>query len=292
MRRPIKSTRRERRRQGAGDQRDRWMITYADLITLLLIFFVVLFAMSRLDTEKYDRVTQSLQATFQSGDSLLEHGSGLIQGGSAGDSGSPDGDGAAGDSVWPDEDGNDGAVPDADGESDTDPGTSGPMTQRELAFREQEQELADFMEVIKQYVALNQLEGDIFIADEPQGIAITLSDRFLFDPGQAQLKDGAAPVLGKLASLFQDLSAVVSIEGHTDNVPVGLQSPYADNWELSGARAMSVLRFFLDRQGLSPDSFQYAGYADTRPAGDNSTAAGRQKNRRVEITVLRQLRAE
>lgn len=262
MRQPT----RRRRRKGneGGDQRDRWMITYADLITLLLIFFVIMYAMSRLDTEKYKIVTQSLQATFHSGDSLLEMGSGLT--GSA------------------DTQKHKNPPPAKTGAKDAET----PMSERELAFRKQEEELADFMKVIKQYVRDNQLDNDIFISDEPQGIAITLSDRFLFDPGRAELKTGAEPVLGKLASLFKDLDATVSIEGHTDNVPAGPW--YKDNWELSGARAMSVLRYFLDVSKLSPDSFQYAGYADTRPAGDNATSQGRQKNRRVEITVLRQLR--
>ena len=241
------------------------MITYADLITLLLIFFVVMYAMSRLDTEKYKLVTASLQSTFQSGDSILEQGSGLT--------------GTA------DTEKHKNPPPEATGEKDPEP-----LTPRELAFREQEEELAEFMKVIKQYVQDNQLDNDIFISDEPQGIAITLSDRFLFDAGRAELKDGADPVLGKLASLFRNLNTTVSIEGHTDTVPVGRFSGYKDNWELSGARAMSVLRYFLDVSKLSPDSFQYAGYADTRPAADNGTPQGRSKNRRVEITVLRQLR--
>ncbi|MNN40069.1 putative lipoprotein YiaD precursor [compost metagenome] len=123
----------------------------------------------------------------------------------------------------------------------------------------------------------------------PKGISITLSDRFLFDTGKAELKSGSAKTLSKLASLFSDLDTAISIEGHTDNQPIVRASTYKDNWELSGARALSVLRYFIDKEKLNPDGFQYAGYADTRPAGDNSTAEGKAKNRRVEITVLRQL---
>lgn len=260
MRQPIR--RRRRKQSASSDQRDRWMITYADLITLLLIFFVVMYAMSSLNAEKYKLVTDSLHSTFRSGDSVLEQGSGIT--------------GTA--------DTEKHKNPPSENSVEKDPE---PMTERELAFRKQEDELAKFMNVIQQYVKDNQLDNDIFISDEPQGIAITLSDRFLFDPGQAELKDGADPVLGKLASLFRDLNTTISIEGHTDNVPAGRF--YKDNWELSGARAMSVLRYFLDVSKLSPDIFQYAGYADTRPAADNNTAEGRQKNRRVEITVLRQL---
>jgi len=262
--------RRRSRPQAGGDQRDRWMITYADLITLLLIFFVVMYGMSRLDPEKYQLVTESLQATFQSGDSILEMGSGIT--------------GTA------DTENHKNPPTKAEEGSSDDAEDAGPLSERELAFRAQEEELASFMGLIQQYVKDNQLEDDIFISDEPQGIAITLSDRFLFDVGRAELKPGAAPVLGKLASLFEDLDSTVSIEGHTDDVPIGRGSIYKDNWELSGARAMSVLRFFLEKEGLDPADFQYAGYADTRPAADNATPEGRQKNRRVEITVLRQLR--
>ncbi|WP_054957566.1 flagellar motor protein MotB [Paenibacillus dakarensis] len=264
MKQPTRRRRRKRSSSGSGHH-DRWMITYADLITLLLIFFVIMYAMSRLDTEKYKLVTESLQSTFRSGDSILEQGSGIT--------------GTA------DTEKHKNPPADTTGKKDPEP-----LTERELAFRKQEEELAAFMNVIKQYVQDNQLENDIFIADEPQGIAITLSDRFLFDAGKAELKDGAEPVLGKLASLFKDLDTTISIEGHTDTVPVGRYSPYKDNWELSGARAMSVLRYFLDVSKLKPESFQYAGYADTRPAASNETVQGKQKNRRVEITVLRQLR--
>ena len=95
-------------------------------------------------------------------------------------------------------------------------------------------------------------------------------------------------MLDKLSSLFQKLSSTVSIEGHTDNVPINWGSKYADNWELSTARSMSVLRYFIGKNGLAPDKFVISGYADTHPVASNSTGAGRAKNRRVEITVLRE----
>lgn len=268
------------KRETAG-HRDRWMITYADLITLLLIFFVIMYAMSNLDAGKYDVVTQSLQNTFNQSDSILELGEGLgdtpgqtitqtpssqVQGGSEDKQDSSTGPGTE----PPDE-------------------NTRPLTEREEQFRTQEQELQNLFNVITQYIEDNKLDNQIFVADKPQGISITLSDRFLFDQGQAALKKDAAPTLSKLASLFRNLQMVVSIEGHTDNIPIGANSTYKDNWELSGERALSVLRFFLDQEKLDPDHFQYAGYADTRPTGDNTTTAGRQKNRRVEITVLRQL---
>ncbi|WP_145324303.1 flagellar motor protein MotB [Paenibacillus xylanexedens] len=264
------------------DHRDRWMITYADLITLLLIFFVIMYAMSNLDSGKYDVVTQSLQNTFNASDSILELGEGLGEKPGQTITENPpsevQGEDPSKDEGTPSDSGT--ATPEDDNK---------PLTEREEQFRSQEQELQNLFNVITQYIEDNKLENQIFVADKPQGLSITLSDRFLFDQGQAALKGDAAPTLTKLASLFRDLNTVVSIEGHTDNIPVGANSTYKDNWELSGERALSVLRFFLDTENLNPDGFQYAGYADTRPTGDNTSSAGRQKNRRVEITVLRQL---
>ncbi|WP_336762322.1 flagellar motor protein MotB [Paenibacillus sp. USHLN196] len=264
------------------DHRDRWMITYADLITLLLIFFVIMYAMSNLDSGKYDVVTQSLQNTFNASDSILELGEGLGEKPGQTITENPP-SGVQG------EDPSKGEGTPTDSGTATPEDENKPLTEREEQFRSQEQELQNLFNVITQYIEDNKLENQIFVADKPQGLSITLSDRFLFDQGQAALKGDAAPTLTKLASLFRDLNTVVSIEGHTDNIPVGANSTYKDNWELSGERALSVLRFFLDTENLNPDGFQYAGYADTRPTGDNTSSAGRQKNRRVEITVLRQL---
>lgn len=271
MRQPQhERSRRWKKSSQSGDSKDRWMITYADLITLLLIFFVIMYGMSRLDVEKYELVTQSLQHTFSSGSSIITGGNGILDG-----SQSPD--------IHKD------LGPGSTKADQSKQHGEEPLSERELAFRKQEDELQDLMKRIEAYVKDNHLQDQIHVADLPKGISITLSDRFLFDTGKAELKQGSAKTMAKLASLFKQLDTVISIEGHTDNQPIVRASQFKDNWELSGERALSVLRFFLDQEKLDPQHFQYAGYADTRPAGDNATAAGRQKNRRVEITVLRQL---
>lgn len=285
--------RRQPRAAVGKESRDRWMITYADLITLLLIFFVILYAMSSLDSQKYAIVSGSLSVTFKSGSAVLEGGSGVLEG----NQGITGNDVSKGNT----EDGGTAGGPSATGSANadglngtgqTEDGAGHQPSARELAFREQEAKLAALMGVITEYVEENNLGEQIFVADKPQGIAITLSDRFLFDAGKAELKSPAFPALRQLSGLFRGIGATISIEGHTDNVPVTPGSVYKDNWELSGARALSVLRFFLDKEGLSPDTFQYAGYADTRPAYDNTTAEGKQRNRRVELIVLRQLQEE
>ncbi|OWA36229.1 flagellar motor protein [Saccharibacillus sp. O16] len=267
-------SRRRRRKTGASHQQERWLITYADLLTLLLIFFVIMYGVSTLDAEKYEAVSSSLQTTFQAGSGILDGGPKIT--------------GKSGQQI-PGTTGKDEGGADSD-ESKTQPAEEQP-SERELQFREQERQLNTFLQTIQAYVTDNQLQDQIFVADKPQGISITLSDRFLFDVGRADLKSGAAGILDRLSSLFGTVDAKISIEGHTDNQPI-TGGRYRDNWELSGARALSVLRYFIDTRDLAPSKFQYAGYADTRPVGDNSTTQGRQRNRRVEITVLRQLQAD
>ncbi|MEK3790927.1 flagellar motor protein MotB [Paenibacillus sp. FSL R7-0204] len=296
----MRQRNRRQPRAAGKESRDRWMITYADLITLLLIFFVILYAMSSLDSQKYAIVSGSLSDTFKSGSAVLEGGSGVLEGnqgitgnglskGDTEEGGTASGPSATGSA---NAGGLNGTRADHTGTGQTGDGEGHEPSARELAFREQEAKLAALMGVITQYVEENNLGEQIFVADKPQGIAITLSDRFLFDAGKAELKSPAFPALRQLSGLFRGIGATISIEGHTDNVPVTPGSVYKDNWELSGARALSVLRFFLDKEGLSPDTFQYAGYADTRPAYDNTTAEGKQRNRRVELIVLRQLQEE
>lgn len=290
----MRQRNRRKQHEDGRESHDRWMITYADLITLLLIFFVIMFAMSSLDVQKYKIVTGSLSETFRSGNPVLDGGDGILEGGQ----GSNNGDSSGGQKgeIPPAEDASGGSRPDSNSGSGIGAGnpadTEEPPSSRELAFREQEAKLAALMGVITKYVDDNNLGDQIFVADKPQGIAITLSDRFLFDAGRAELKSPAFPALRQLSGLFRGIGATVSIEGHTDNTPVSAGSRYNDNWELSGARALSVLRFFLDEEGLDPDTFQYAGYADTRPAADNASTEGKQKNRRVELIVLRQLQDE
>ncbi|MBD7968911.1 flagellar motor protein MotB [Paenibacillus gallinarum] len=263
---------RQARASNSAASHDRWMITYADLITLLLIFFIMLYAMSRLDANKYEDITSSLQTTFQNSNHILEGNEGIT-----GDKPSPEQQNPGGDAMQSDDNKNE------------NPESEKTESAHEAAFRAQEKELQQLLSQIEGYIEDHNLTELIFVEDKPQGISITLSERFLFRSGNARLMDGSSPVLHQLASLFRDLGMNISIEGHTDNMPIVNSSTYKDNWELSGARALSVLRYFMDEEDLESDHFQYAGYADTRPAEDNSTKEGRQKNRRVEITVLRQL---
>ncbi|GAB6184267.1 OmpA/MotB family protein [Thermodesulfovibrio hydrogeniphilus] len=132
-----------------------------------------------------------------------------------------------------------------------------------------------------------QLSGikGIGIKSDARGLVITLQDYLLFDSGKAEIKPESIEALTKIAEELKTFKNRISIEGHTDNVPI-TSSQFKSNWELSTARAVSVLHFFLE-QGLSPDRFTVTGYAEYKPVDTNETEEGRAKNRRVEIILWR-----
>ena len=123
------------------------------------------------------------------------------------------------------------------------------------------------------------------LRQESRGVVLQLQDSLLFDSGSAALRPVARRELSALASELARLNQPLRIEGHTDNIPVR-GSGYASNWDLSAARATSVLRFLLDTTSLPPASLAVAGYGEFRPIATNATAAGRAKNRRVDIVIL------
>lgn len=260
--------RRSRRSRSAHENHDRWLITYADLITLLLIFFIIMYAMSQIDIKKYDSLAKSLQLEFNRADSIIEMGTGI--------------QGSTDVSKHPD------PAPSASASASSAPSANSSAALDAEIARRREQALQDLLKVIETYVQQNKLQQDVFVGDTPQGISIRLSDRFLFDLGKADLKPDARPALDKLSSLFTKLDTTISIQGHTDNLPIQPGSAFKDNWGLSSGRALSVLRYFVDIRKLPEDLFEIAGYADTRPVAANDTEANRQKNRRVEILVVRQ----
>ncbi len=131
---------------------------------------------------------------------------------------------------------------------------------------------------------LSEVKG-IGIKADARGIVITLQDYLLFDSGKAEIKSESKEALIKIAEELKTIKNKISIEGHTDNVPIS-SLQFKSNWELSTARAVSVLHFFIE-QGLSPDRFTVTGYAEYKPVADNETEEGRAKNRRVEIILWR-----
>jgi chemotaxis protein MotB len=252
---------RKNKKHEEHENHERWLITYADLITLLLIFFVIMYSMSKIDVAKYTELSKSLAFQFKKSDTVIPQGTIGI---------ADPGDGTVGN------------------ETSKNPDKEDPAMQEQTAeaIQQKEQELQDLLQKIQQYIADAKLKTQVSVKDTDRGIAITLNDLFVFDSGKADLKPASFPILDKLSSLFPTLHSPISIEGHTDNQPLSTGSVYRDNQGLSSARSLSVLRYF-DKIPSLHNKLLGTFYGDSKPVVPNDTPENMQKNRRVEIIVLR-----
>jgi chemotaxis protein MotB len=259
------------------ENHERWLITYADLITLLLIFFVIMYSMSKIDVAKYTELSKALAFQFKKSDTMIPNGTVGIADPGKGKEGN-----------------NSQNLPEKDSPTALDTNEiTDQMTKEEQQaeqIKQRELELKDLKEKTEQFINDNKLETKVSVKDTARGIAITLNDLFLFDSGKADLKSESIPILEKLSSLFPTLHAPISIEGHTDNQPLSAGSIYIDNDGLASARSLSVKRVFAKIPALH-DKLIGTYYGDSKPIAPNDTPANMQKNRRVEIIVLREIEA-
>jgi chemotaxis protein MotB len=223
------------------ENHERWIVSYADMVTLLFALFVVLYATSDANPHKLEQVRSSLDRAFNVG--VLS--------------------------------GTDGASPIFD--------SGGGLTPSINEVKANN--LSVIAEKLGAFAELNELQGKIQIRQDADSITISLSDNLLFDSGSAHLKPGSQDVLLEVAGVLEGLPNMMRIEGHTDDVPVN-SVDFATNWELSAARASTVLRFMTESGGLDADHLFLAGYAETRPLADNATAEGRATNRRADIVIV------
>lgn len=243
-----------------------WLATFGDLMNLLLCFFVLLFSMSTVDAEKYEQVAASLASSF----SIMSGGGSAIGEGvliSSGVSQLSDLDQYF-TSMGKNEEG-DNTVEDKKSEYESE------------ALAESEK----MAEQIEQMVAQSGVEEEIEIDFNSHYVLLTLNGAFLFDSGSAQLKEESLPLIDKVALIIEKYSdRVVEIEGHTDNVPIS-NSKFRNNNELSSARALAVLEYYINEKGIDPVKLKSSGRGEYVPVSDNSTAEGRARNRRVEVKI-------
>lgn len=242
-----------------------WMATFSDLMNLLLCFFVLLFSMSTVDAEKFEQVAASLASSFS-----------ILSGG-----GSSIGEGvliSSGVSQLSDLDqyfSSMGRNEEGDTELDT------KNEYQEEALQESE-EMAEEIEKILQN---NGIEEQIDMDFNSHYVLLTLNGALLFDSGSANIKAESLPLIDKISLIIDKYSdRLVEIEGHTDNVPIS-NANYRNNNELSSARALAVLEYFIDEKGEDPSRMKSSGRGEYVPISDNSTAEGRARNRRVEIKI-------
>ncbi len=260
--------RRRRHSDGAGhENEERWLLTYADMITLLLALFVVLFAISSVNVSKVKMLQQSLRDAFSG--RVLSGGQAIM---------------STGNSV---------SVRTLETQPRIVPSTPSlgtPATasaQAALAARREQDELQQLKRQLDAFAAAHGFKAQVDTVVTQRGLVVRLlTDNVLFDSGQAQIKAQGMPLLGEVGTLLGvDRVHPIVVEGHTDDVPISTPQ-FASNWELSTARASAVVRWLIGR-GVPAARFSAAGYADLHPLASNATAAGRARNRRVEVVLQR-----
>jgi chemotaxis protein MotB len=231
---------------------ERWLVSYADFITLLFAFFVVMFAASNADQQKVGQVAQSVQQGF-SELALFDPSSSIF-------------------SLFGSE-----GLPSDDFE------VIGSMS---AAFPNRTPQTIEEVRNNLSSLLKSQLEdGDVRMNIDERGLTISLAEAGFFASGSATIQSGALPVLGEIAEKILALPYHVRIEGHTDDLPINT-ARFPSNWELSNARSTYVLRYLINNGSIPPSRLSASGYAEFRPVADNDTSAGRSMNRRVDIVVL------
>ena len=248
---------------------ERWLLTYSDMITLLMALFIVMWAISSVNISKFDQLKVSLKSAFSG--KVLPSSSSILQGESAPME-------HAGTPVTP-----------------PTPSTVTPALKANIsaaiqraAARQDVENLRRVEARIHVYARTHGLAAVVQTRLDERGLVVRLlTDRVLFATGEAVLRPGAVPLLDDISRLLAapDIPNPVRVEGNTDSLPIH-SAAYPSNWELSTARATAVLQFLLAHD-VAPRRLSATGYGSQNPLASNETAAGRAANRRVELVILR-----
>ncbi len=228
--------------EGAG-----WLMTYGDLMTLLLTFFILLFSMSETKMDKFAQLVQSLRSAIGKEDvPMAGTREGLEMLKMSGES-----------------------KPEAVDEL-------GGMVQAELDSIQSE---------VEEFILKNKLGGQVQVKQDGRGAVITISDLVLFPPGETEINPEGLDILDKVKDMLKQFKYHIKVEGHTDNRPINTEL-FPSNWELSANRASRIVRYLIEN-GIPPEQLSAEGFAEYRPIADNKSVEGRAKNRRVEIVYER-----
>jgi chemotaxis protein MotB len=233
-------------KQSRAGAHDRWLVSYADLMTLLFAFFTVMYAISNVDTNKLEAGATSMQDAFTGSvvePVATEKGTSLIESAPI----------AAAAPVVP---------------------VSGSGSTLKDVRRRLSLELADAVE-----------SGRLEIVDDPRGLVLSLPVEATFATGSADTQPDALALIGRIATALRPLGNALRIEGHTDDVPIHT-ARYGSNWELSTARASAVVAYLIVKAQVEPERLSAAGYAQFHPRVANDSPVNRARNRRVDIVVL------
>jgi chemotaxis protein MotB len=246
--------------EGEGNM-ERWLLSYADFITLLMVFFIIMYAMSKVDTVKYAAMANSLSVVLsgQSMSIMEAQGPSLVQ------------------------------------------GISGQQVPAGLDQTQANQgQLDEVKKQIQEFVNSQKLEsavkdtgqtstklGDyIVIMEQERGLVISFKDALLFSSGSDVLNSQARGIIKQVGSALSKVPNFIRVEGHTDNLPIST-SKFPSNWELSVMRASNVVHVLAEDAGISPDRLSVIGYGEYRPLVANMDAATQSMNRRVDVVILK-----
>ena len=234
-----------------------WLLPYSDLLTLLVALFIVLFASSAIDSQKFQALSSAFNAELKGGTGFFEFPSPIPEGGVN----APDKQ-----------------EPDAEQEKDK------KQTMEQIAEHER---LAEIQNRVNTYVQENGSLGDQLATSlTVEGLSLTIRDNVLFNSGSADVRPVDLNIAKEISRLLEmDVPRSIIISGHTDNVPIK-NANFESNWELSVMRAINFMKILLENTQLNPELFSAKGHGEFQPIASNDTEAGRAQNRRVEILIL------
>jgi len=228
---------------------DRWLVSYADFITLLFAFFVVLYSVAQVDRKKVVELAEAIQQAFGNPQTAPASRAPVIL-----------------------------QIP--PGELAKNLATALP---RESS--PEKPDLTDLRQELEHALAEQIAQGQVSIRSSSEGLVISLQEAGFFDSGSASIRSASQSVFGRIAAMLSERGCQVRIEGHTDNVPIH-NSLFSSNWELSTSRATEVVRQLITQYQFAPELLSAAGYAQYHPVASNDTEEGRAKNRRVDVVVV------
>jgi chemotaxis protein MotB len=244
---------------GGGDSR--WLITYGDLVTLLMAFFVCLYGISKSDTAKFNKFLGGLGPFGNEapvGDGVLDGSSSIV--------------------------GQDGQ-PQAASQAEASVVTATGMLEAPANYTLTQGDVDSLIADLQKDLAAKGLQDAVRFRHDPRGlVAAIATDQVLFETGSSQISARGRDIAGAIGPKLSRLTNDVVVEGHTDNVP--LQRTGYNNWNLSTDRAVALVRLLQEGYGVNPEHLTATGYGEFRPAADNGTVQGRGANRRVEIVVI------
>ncbi|MFT9849658.1 flagellar motor protein MotB [Aneurinibacillus sp. REN35] len=226
---------------------ERWLVSYADFVTLLFIVFLILFSMSAVDAQKFQALKESFSEVTGSGASLVMP--------------------APGSTSTPTTDRNTG------------------KTNKKNQVAAEQEKFEEIKEKMEQYTKAKGLDQNVKVNIDQNGINVTITGTVLFANGDATLQPQAKMIVKDMFQFINSIDNPLRIEGHTDNVPIRT-AQYPSNWELSAARSMNLVRYLADEYKIKPERLSGAGYGEYRPVAPNNTPDSRAQNRRVEIMIL------